>query len=67
MFGHSIGLNFQKKGEAHNTLIGGFFSSLIKCAFAVYIYLILKKMLMMEGNENETIFGTCELERENPV
>jgi len=52
MFGHSIALNFQNQGASHNTLIGGFFSSFIKVIFGIYIYLIFKKMIMMEGNMN---------------
>ena len=39
MFGHVIALNFNKKGESHTTLIGGFFSVLIKIAFSIYCYM----------------------------
>ena len=67
MFGHSIALNFQNQGDSHNTLIGGFFSTLIRGAFAIYIYLIFKKMVMMEGNMNQSVFGSLEFENEPPV
>ena len=35
LFGHPIELNYNRKGSAHQTSIGGFFSILVR---AVYIY-----------------------------
>jgi hypothetical protein len=45
MFGHVIALNFNKQGESHTTLIGGFFSIWIKLAFTVYCYMQFEKLL----------------------
>ena len=38
LFGHSIELNFRKKGSTHNTLIGGLVSILIFTFMAYYVY-----------------------------
>lgn len=66
-FGHSIALNFQKQGDTYNTTIGGFFSTIIRCAFAVYIYLIFKKMVLMEGDTNASVSSTLDLENEKAL
>lgn len=50
MYGHTVNLNFDKKGDTHKTLIGGFFSLLIKIAMTVYVALNLKKLILSEGD-----------------
>jgi len=52
MFGHVINLNFNRKGSSHNTIIGGIISILIKITIAIYVYLMLKKLIL---NEDVTI------------
>jgi hypothetical protein len=39
MFGHTIHLNFARQGENRNTILGGFFSMIIKCALSAYVIL----------------------------
>ena len=64
MFGHSIALNFQKQGDTYNTSIGGFFSTIIKIVFSIYIYLIFKRMVLIEGTENTSVSSTLDLTKE---
>ena len=52
LFGHVVNLNFNKKGDSHNTILGGVFSIAIKLFMVVYIPLIVKKMILSEGNES---------------
>jgi hypothetical protein len=51
MYGHTININFDKKGDTHNTVIGGCFSLIIKISMLVYISLNLKKLILSEGDE----------------
>ena len=44
-FGHSISFNFNKKGETHNTFIGGLVSILIKLIFAAFTVQKIGKMV----------------------
>jgi hypothetical protein len=61
MFGHGIGLNFDKQGDTHNTVIGGVFSIFIKFAVAVYVIMNFQKMLFYEQDFNSTQLGALDL------
>ena len=50
MFGHQIGLTFNKKGSSHNTLIGGITSIIVKIFLAIYIYTIFSRMINREDD-----------------
>jgi hypothetical protein len=50
-FGHTINLNFNQKGDTHNTIIGGIFSIAIKLFMFIYICILWKKMVLSEGND----------------
>ena len=52
MFAHVINLNFNKNGNNHGSVIGAMFSVLIKLILGCYVFLILKKMLLNEGDTN---------------
>ena len=51
MYGHSVTLNFDKKGDTHNTFFGGFFSIWVKIAIFIYVALNVKKLVLSEGDE----------------
>lgn len=38
MFGHSVVLNFNQKGETYNTVIGGITGIVIKVLLALYLW-----------------------------
>ena len=40
-FGHTVTLNFDRNGDTHNTIIGGFFSMFIRIFITWYVYLNL--------------------------
>ena len=50
MFGHQIGLTFNKKGSTHNTLIGGITSIVVRVFLAVYIYVIFARMINLDDD-----------------
>ena len=52
LFGHTVNLNFNKKGTSHNTVIGGVFSIAIKFFMLIYIPLLWEKMILSEGNQS---------------
>jgi len=54
MFGHPVSLNFDQKGDCHQTPIGGFFSIFIKLAIWTYVIFNFKKMLFNESDNNFT-------------
>jgi hypothetical protein len=49
-----VQINFNKKGDTHNTTSGGFCSLIIKMAIAVYVFLNLKKLILSEGDETSS-------------
>lgn len=51
MFGHIVNLNFDNRGDSHNTVIGGVVSIIIKLFMVVYIFCLIKKMILSEGND----------------
>ena len=50
MFGHQVGLNFNKQGDHHKTKIGGFFSIFVRMGLSVYIFLMCKKLITSGGD-----------------
>ena len=63
MFGHTINLNFNKEGDSHQTLIGGFFSIFIRLAMTIYVGMNFKKMLWHEDDSNFTEVNTLDLDQ----
>ena len=64
MFGHPVNFSFNKKGVQHKTAIGGCCSLIIRAILAVYAGVLLKRMLYLEGNTNETFILTEEENQE---
>ena len=50
-FGHTVTLNFDRNGDTHKTIIGGFFSIFIKAFIIWYVYLNFYQLLTY-GNDN---------------
>ena len=67
MFGHSIQLNFDRKGDTHKTCIGGFVTSFVHIIVFIYIFLNMKKMLLLEDNKNFTEIGVTNLEEKGII
>ena len=51
MYGHPINLSFNKKGESHNTIIGGCCSILVKLFLIFYIGRLLEKLYFKKDNK----------------
>ena len=54
-FGHSVNLNFNREGDTHNTLIGGFCSVFFRIAMCVYIFLNVSKLIL--SSEDNILFS----------
>lgn len=67
MFGHVIALNFNKKGESHNTVIGGIFSVITKIMFTVYCYMQFEKLITYGQNSLVTTILKIDLDKFGPV
>ena len=67
MFGHTIHLNFARQGENRNTILGGFFSMIIKCALSAYVILQFKKMIRYEDDTIYFGMDSVDLEEEPPI
>ena len=61
MFGHVINLNFDRRGDSHKTLCGGFFSILFKMFLAFYVYLMFDKLIFKGNDTNFTFEGQIHL------
>ena len=55
MFGHTVVLNFDQKGDTHTTFAGGLFSIVIRIMMTVYIALKFKTLIMSEGDNDITV------------
>ena len=67
MFGHSVTLNFNKKGVLHKTQIGGIFSIFVRCIMAFYIILLFKWLILRERNVIGTQAHLLDLDIEVPI
>ena len=59
MFGHTITFNFDRKGETHNTIVGGSISIIVKCFMTFYVGLCFRRLIF---HERDTITTTLMLE-----
>ena len=60
LYGHPVELNFNRKGNTHKTLIGGFASIIVLAIYYLYIGINLKKMFLHESDNIS--FDTHELQ-----
>ena len=60
LFGHSIALNFNRRGSSHKTFIGGSFSILIY-AFMIFLFWInIEKLVFSLDDKNTTYNGLID-------
>ena len=62
LLGHRVALNFNRKGEHHNTLCGGFTSILIKMLMLSYVAILVKKLILKEADNNFSTTGPQDLD-----
>ena len=55
MFGHTVVLNFDKKGDTHTTFVGGLFTIIIRIIISVYVFLKFKTLILSEDDNNITV------------
>lgn len=63
MFGHVINLNFDQRGDSHQTLCGGCGSIMVKTFLTLYIYLNVTKLIFKENDTNLSTVGLIDLEK----
>lgn len=63
MFGHSVCLNFDKRGDTHNTPIGGCFSTTVRIFLCLYVYLLVTKLIYKGNDTDFSYFGVLEMEK----
>ena len=51
IFGHPISLNFNRKGDHHKTLVGGFISIWIKILYFSYMIFLLSQLFLYEDDK----------------
>ena len=51
LFGHPIELNYNRKGSAHQTSIGGFFSIIVRCVYTYYLSVLVRDMLTFDDDK----------------
>lgn len=62
MFGHRFDLNFNKSGEEHKTFVTGLASCFIRLFIAAYVYLVFKRMINKEADNNITFVRPVKLD-----
>ena len=65
MFGHKVGLNFEREGDEHRTIIGGICSSIIKIFIFIYACICFGRMIFYLRDNNVSSSGANPLV--NPV
>ena len=66
-FGHTICLNFDKAGDTHNTVIGGFVSVGVRTFITFYVLLNVKKLLWYEADNQQYSESFLDLEENGVV
>jgi hypothetical protein len=61
MFGHRFDLNFNHRGEEHKTFCTGLISLFIRAFIAFYVFLVFKRMINKEGDNNVTFVKPIDL------
>ena len=54
MYGHTINLNFNRKGSTYKTCLGGCCSFIINVLMFIYVVLNLKKLILVAENTYST-------------
>ena len=67
LFGHQVTLNFNQNGDTHTTLVGGFFSIIIKAAMTVYIMINVIKLINYDGDTINTTIMKLNLDEAGPI
>lgn len=67
MFGHTITFNFDRKGETHNTIIGGFVSIIVKCLLTFYVTICFKRLIFHERDTITTTLMLKDVDQGNGV
>ena len=66
-FGHQVSLNFDKKGDKHNTTIGGFFSIFIRGFITWYVVIKFMKLLTYGDDTMQYTESLVELNSTGPL
>ena len=54
LYGHHIKLNFDQEGSIHKTLLGGYFSLIVRLLLLLYVLRLLKRLLLSEEAVHST-------------
>jgi len=54
MFGHTVGLNFNRQGDFHSTYYTSIMTVLIRLAIAFYVIITVKKLVLKESDQNSS-------------
>ena len=66
-FGHPIQLNFNKKGNTHNTFLGACVSLFVSAFLVFYFYIHLERMIFYKNDTISSYTETIQLEDMKPV
>ena len=67
MFGHTINLNFNRKGSTYKTCFGGCCSIIINILMFIYVMMNLKKLFFKGDNKYSTQEGLIDYEKLDPI
>ena len=67
IFGHSIALNFDRKGDTHKTVIGGICSSLLVLLLLIYVCLLGRDLFMHHRDDVSLFTNGLDLKNEPAI
>ena len=67
LFGHAVVLNFNRGGDTHKTIIGGFFSLFVKLGMLFYIMLNVMKLVTFDDDKINLTVKKLDLDEEGAL
>ena len=62
MFGHTVNLNFDRRGDSHQTTCGGVFSIALRTFLVLYVYLLVDKLIYKGNDTDFSYYGLQEMD-----
>ena len=67
MFGHTLRLNFNKKGDDHATVYTSIMSLIIRAAIGFYVVIMVMKLVLKTGDDNFSSVNPVRLQDIGPI
>jgi hypothetical protein len=67
MFGHTVGLNFNRQDDFHSTYFTSIMTVFIRIAIGIYVFITVKKMVLKESDQNSSSIIPVKIADMGPI